>query len=93
MRKARRISVSGIYLVTDEEDPFVGELARRIKAARARGPRTGSRSTDRRKNADLLADPFSVRRRSAGTRPARLRPGRRVADTSGSTWTHPHFVL
>jgi hypothetical protein len=93
MRKARRISVSGIYLVTDEEDPFVGELARRIKAARARGRRTGSRSTDRRKNADLLADPFSDRRSSARTRPARLRPGRRVAAKSGSTWTDSQYVL
>lgn len=79
MRKVRRISVSGMVPVTDKEDSFVSELARRIKAAWPRGGRTSRRSMYRREIADLLAVPSFARPEGVRSRPARLRPGRRAA--------------
>jgi hypothetical protein len=79
MRKARRFRVSDLVPVTEKEDSFVSDLARRVKAARDGGAWVGTRSMYRREISDPLDSPTNVTRIAFRPLPRYPRPMREGA--------------
>jgi hypothetical protein len=72
MRKARRIRVSDLVLVTEKEDSFVSDLGKRVLEVQARGFWLRERAKFRREIADLLDAPPDVAGTDFHPRPDRV---------------------